>query len=307
MIKSNTVLILGAGASFDYGFPLGRPLLLEIGSELSSNSINPFQTQLNRCGFSIEQLKEFGKELLNSMQPSVDAFLEKRMENKEFVEIGKLSIAAKLMPLEVPDNLRRGSNNRDMKWYEYLFGLLGARKEEFDKNKLAIITFNYDRSLEYFLLAALSNTYALDVSQAVEFLRSIPIVHIYGQLGELDLIDSTGRPYTPDFDSADLKKCASEISIIHEYSEITPSIVVAHQLMSDADTLCFLGFGYHDLNVQRLEIDQSFNGNRFWGTAYGLKDGEAEKVQSLFNKKIELGYEGERILDFIRRKAVFIG
>ena len=97
MINSKTALVLGAGASAPYGFPLGRNLLLEIGRELYSGSVNPYQNTLIECGFAINDLRKFAVELLNSMQPSVDAFLENR---PEYMQIGKHAIAAKLIQLE---------------------------------------------------------------------------------------------------------------------------------------------------------------------------------------------------------------
>ena len=305
MINSKTVLVLGAGASTPYGFPLGRNLLLEIGRELYSGSVNPYQTRLIECGFSIDDLQRFAVELLNSMQPSVDAFLENR---PEYMQIGKHAIAAKLVPFELEERLiRREKNNDGFGWYEYLFNQLGARKDDFSKNRISIITFNYDRSLEYFLFVALKFSYGISMDDAAKLVSGIPIVHVYGQLSRLDFIDLGGRSYLPDVNPEIISKCASEISIIHEGTLTTQAILQAREMISQAETMCFLGFGFHELNIQRLEVNKLFTGNRFWGTAYGLKNAERERIRSLFDKRIELGSDSEDVLTYIRQYPVFVG
>jgi hypothetical protein len=305
MINSRTVLVLGAGASAPYGFPLGRNLLLEIGRELYSGSVNPYQNILMECGFSIDDLRRFAVELLNSMQPSVDAFLENR---PEYMQIGKHAIAAKLIPLELEERLiRREKKNGGLDWYEYLFNQLGARKDDFNKNRISIITFNYDRSLEYFLFVALKFSYGISMTEAAKLVSDIPIVHVYGQLGQLDFIGPDGRSYLPNMNPEIIRRCASEISIIHESTATTPAILQAQEIIAQTETMCFLGFGYHELNIQRLGVNSLFKANRFWGTAYGLKNAEREKIRSLFDKKIELGSDSDDVLLFIRQYPVFVG
>ena len=86
-----------------------------------------------------------------------------------------------------------------------------------------------------------------------------------------------------------IRRCASEISIIHESTTTTAAISQAQEIIGETETLCFLGFGYHELNIQRLEVNKLYKGNRFWGTSYGLKNAEREKIRALFDKRLELG------------------
>ena len=53
-------------------------------------------------------------------------------------------------------------------WYVYLFNQLGARKDDFNKNRISIITYNYDRSLEYFLFVALKFSYGISMAEALQ-------------------------------------------------------------------------------------------------------------------------------------------
>ena len=76
---------------------------------------------------------------------SVDAFLEHR---PEYLQIGKLSIALCIMAHEHEKKLFNAQRN----WYDYLRIKLNSSFDEFGDNKLSIITFNYDRSIEHYLL-----------------------------------------------------------------------------------------------------------------------------------------------------------
>ncbi len=190
MITRSTVLVLGAGASIPYGFPSGRALLMSIyrATRQSDSSLVRCLTEL---GFRSEEIQTFGEELFLSMQPSVDAFLERR---GEFMAIGKAAIACELIPCERPERLQRSDA---VEWYEYLFVQLNADSVGFRMNKLAVITFNYDRSLEAFMVSALQHSLGVPECEAAEILGHMPIVHVHGQLGALGICSKSleDRPY----------------------------------------------------------------------------------------------------------------
>ena len=152
MIEHPTVLVLGAGASCPLGFPTGRELLEQIVSATDHPPSNSLGKLLLGCGFDGEKITDFGKTLSFSQQNSVDAFLEHRSE--EYLAIGKTAIAGALSPYET-----MGSLTKNGEWYRYLFSHLKGSFNDFDKNQLAIITFNYDRSIEQFLYLAVRHSY----------------------------------------------------------------------------------------------------------------------------------------------------
>jgi len=93
MITRPTVLVLGAGASVPYGFPTGRELLIQITDDLNPRSGDTgLRVTLRTLPFSDEYISEFREDLVDSNQPSVDAFIENR---PSFTDIGKTSIAKK--------------------------------------------------------------------------------------------------------------------------------------------------------------------------------------------------------------------
>jgi hypothetical protein len=309
MITLPTVLVLGAGASADYGFPLGRGLLLQVCRSLGvrHKDVGLKKTLLD-LGFARGEIGAFAAELRFSMQPSVDAFLENR---PEYMDVGKAAIAGCLIPCE---NLRRLFHRSDEKltWYEYLLNQMRASIDEFKSNQISFVTFNYDRSLEYFFYTALESTYGMGEERAVELLSSIPIIHVYGQLGLPHYLSENGRTYGSEVTQETIEKCVAEIKIIPELADETEEFRQAHKLISKAKRLCFLGFGYHRTNVLRLRVNEKFPGNMLLGSAYKMEDDERRRIKGLFGpffkapkKGFRLGSAHEDALNFIRKHPVF--
>src|SRR3989442_13723689 len=119
MIKIPTVLILGAGASHPYRFPLGRKLMAEI----CQNVHGTYTSELNPINNSKAKaiIDDFRDALRTSGQRSVDAFLEHRTE---FKEIGKKAIARALIPCE-DEEVLFDLFGEDI-WYDYLLSKMAA-------------------------------------------------------------------------------------------------------------------------------------------------------------------------------------
>ena len=153
MITKPTVLILGAGASSVYGFPTGEKLVSNI-----IFNLRPLLKNETRVGVNVdwvpflidnfeineEDIYDF-QEKLSYARISVDAFLE---YSNEFLEVGKLAIALSLISNEKNEKLF----NADRNWLDYLRNQLDAPFDVFGENNLSIITFNYDRSIEQYLI-----------------------------------------------------------------------------------------------------------------------------------------------------------
>ena len=274
MITNPTVLILGAGASQPYGFPTGRELLLEICDILlgrtPTQSAQQFVRDMIACVDDAGHLERFRTQLYKSGKSSVDAFLEHR---SEFVAIGKLAIARALIPRECPDSLIETS--RDSKsWYELLFNSLNSKFEDFGNNNLAILTYNYDRSLEEYLFTSLKNAYDRTDEETASTLQQIPIIHLHGQLGyhpsQGNDIPNT-KSYSPTIEN--LRRHAEGIKIINEADPQEQDFARAHKLLERARFVCFLGFGYDPVNLQRLKLPPTSE-CRYFGSTYGLGEGQ---------------------------------
>jgi len=297
MITRSICLVLGAGASVPYGFPTGPGLLSKVSEELRKHS-SPTAELLRGIGYSDKELEAFAESLYFSGQPSVDAFLVKR---PEYLKLGREAIVATLIPCEELGELR--SRAGEQRWYQSLFQFLDASPEDFDGNRLSVVTLNYDRSLEYFLLTALEHSYDLKEPEAAKALEAVPIIHVYGQLGRPHFVNPEGRAYLPNVSSDMVKKYATEIAILQQsrWSRCaSDGLAQALPCIRRAGLVCFLGFGYHDANIDYLCLDELVDPKAcLLGSAYHLGDARRKQVESRFHDRIELGGDQEDVLTFL--------
>ena len=265
MIRENTVLILGAGASKPYNFPLVGELRDEV-IKISTNAVGlePF-VFLRDTDFDLEYLEKFTADLSVSGYSSVDAFLEKRTQ---WADLGKLAIAHKLIVYENSAKVFPPDQPKDH-WYETLLHKLKAPTwHAFKQNKVHIITFNYDRSLEHYLSTILNNNYNISKNT---ILKSLPIIHVHGDLGPYK---NYGR-HSPTI----IKAAADSIKIVHESDNSSEEFKLADKVLAEAKTILFIGFGYHPQNMNKFKIfqspvkyiDRSGKHHRVLGTHKGFK------------------------------------
>lgn len=310
MIESNTVFILGAGASKPFGYPIGLELRKIICDNLGDPNLRGFKNNklrfklLEELGFNSSKILTFREEFRVSTMNSIDAFLEHR---PGFIKIGKIAIADALMPYEKEEaRLFDVENN----WYAYIFNRIRTDFNGFINNKIAFITFNYDRSLEYYLYRALSSAYGKEPADVLKVLENIPILHLYGQLNYLPWQRSQedGRAYGSYSSADELQKSAEKISIVSEGVDIdkVPEFKKAHELLANAINIYFLGFGYDETNLNRLNILRNVKGGAsIYGTAYGLQRAELEAIRKYFESKgILLGNETMDALAVLRHHMI---
>jgi hypothetical protein len=215
MIGKETILILGAGSSNEVGFPLGKTLIKNIldlangeteglvlrspgdivGHHLRNSQLLwrlldiSGEKKENGGSYSVDDIKKFADDLENANPPSIDDFL---LSPSKYNLIGKLFI---LFVLSGYEDLKRfqTSKNFELKWgwYRYLWERLiddtGKDFKKLKQNRIKIITFNYDRSLETFLFKAIKARYNLHdhENDIASFFDEIPIQHVHGKLGTM--------------------------------------------------------------------------------------------------------------------------
>jgi hypothetical protein len=297
MIMIPTVLVLGAGASYPYGFPTAKELKNLI-CDAFSNANTPASCLLgDNSDYSREDFFGFREAFLKSGQPSVDAFLERR---PNFFEIGKLAIAYCLIPFEDESKLFRPPRHDSGDWYEYLSVKLNASFDDFGSNKLSIVTFNYDRSVEHYLHTSLQNLHGRSRDDCNTTLGKIPIIHVYGQLGKMPYSVSGAFSYgpRPELKYEDVAAAAEGITLLHEEAS---DLNEAHRLLAAASRICFLGFSYHELNVKRLKTS-AVGSKQIFGTCRGLIGGERHDVETRIHEAFgsRLKFGGDDNLETLR-------
>jgi hypothetical protein len=240
-----------------YGFPSGAGL-----RRLLCNA--EYMLELTRYGdYSEREIRRFCDVFLKSGMASIDAFLARRGEHevfsdgRTFSEIGKAGIAFSLIRCENSHKLFDFDINDH--WYQYLWQFIGDSLDDIGKNQLSIITFNYDRSLEMYLLLAIQHAFGVSEDEAAYHLKKIPITHVYGQIGDLMCLsgsEDNSRSYAPDTSSRNVATGAAGIKVIAEHREDGPEFAKAHAAIAEAERICFLGFGFDTTNVRRLDIEQ---------------------------------------------------
>ncbi|MDA0835366.1 MAG: hypothetical protein O2955_11755 [Planctomycetota bacterium] len=289
MISKHTTLILGAGASHPYGFPTGRDLYTRVcQSRLFPSPQQKIHEQIIEGKF-----RNFREQLAMSGQQSVDSFLEHR---KELLETGKQAIACELIKLEDENRLFSADSNVD--WYRHLFSAMNAPLKQIVENKLAIVTFNYDRSLEHFLVVSIENTHRIARNEAWEIVKKIPIIHVYGSLGRYSPDGKEGRPYDISQSLTAINQCVEELKIVHEQYE--QEFIKAHEQLSRTEQVVILGFAFHELNVLRLGFDRIKEGTTIYATAFGMTKKECDKAKSFVGRRLEWGNRFHDSLTFLR-------
>ncbi len=200
MIRSQTVFVLGAGASQAYRFPDGESLVRLAIDFTETEGMPGKVAELQALGIDEARAQGFRDQLAKSLVESIDAFLETR---QEFLDIGKRVIARLLMPLEQPDYLPA----REDDWYAYLLNrMIKGSPDDFRANRLSVVTFNFDRSFEWALFTTLQARYGLSDDEAGDLASSVKVIHVHGDLGQ-----PSRRPGGPPAGARASRTCTSTI------------------------------------------------------------------------------------------------
>jgi hypothetical protein len=246
LLSKRTTLILGAGASKPYGFPIG----VELRDKLLDKN-HEFVRQLNQAKVDEARWNAARRDLLRSQFGSIDDFLARYPEH---AEVTKIAIAYELNQNENTNRLLdpRQSDH----WYKRLFvdylgdgGVLGG-------GRLRVVTFNYDLSLEAYLFGTLLARTRLSPQEAVAAMKMLPIVHVYGELGQLASVSGEGRSYGRFATPEEMVKAGAGISTCHE-ENTREAVNHARQYIEESEVVAFLGFGFSRENLALLNLEKT--------------------------------------------------
>lgn len=271
-MPAELVLILGAGASVPYGFPTGNELRHWIcdlwayrdrGSAIYDLNINPNPDRPTRIFHALKQLNirpddvaNLGKMVTESKLPSIDRLVFHRA--KEIGHIARSLIAALLLDSESESALQNPRADGD--WFSPLWSSLTAGRKSISDvvtDKLAVFTFNYDRSLERLFFSACKATYGVDDKAASEFVSKIYIEHFYGTTTKLYELNGLGAKF--DCDRAQLHEAVElaeqEIWLIDDdRKRQATAFEKARTAFGHAKIVTFLGYGFDEINDKNLGL-----------------------------------------------------
>ena len=299
MIRRPTVFVVGAGASCELGFPSGPALLENIGRALDirfdgftqksgaheimaaykrhHHQNNP-DTDLNDYLHAGWRLREASK-----IARSIDNAMDQNGDNPKVTLAGKFAIASEILKAEHNSIIYQGDgftpknpvDKAKNTWLHYFAQIITTeiqpRKLESIFEDLSIITFNYDRSIEHYLPFALISAYGIPLQVAQQLVKGLRIFHPYGQVGPLPWLtedSSTGAIDFGEDPQTRLEAIASGLQTFTESRRVDEELNTLRSVMSAAEQIVFLGFGFHRPNLEIIKPVSGIRATKIMGTAF---------------------------------------
>ncbi len=261
-----------------------------------------------------DTLRESGENLKRQFEGSgaysIDRFLERQPVH---LKAGKMLIAAALLPLE-RQAIRDASIARD--WYQWFFSeLVSSSAPELNCSGLSVVTFNYDRTLEFALQTMMINSFGIDPSVAEQAVAELPIHHVYGSLASTGSFDLRSRRYELSDHEAFVHKSAEQIRVVssNRNEDSGPEFRKAVEAIQSADAIVFLGFGFDEQNLLRIGVGRrdddlavSLKSVEVFASGFGLGNRERTvhdarlKSSTLQGAKVHFGNAEMKCAKFLR-------
>lgn len=280
MIRTDTTLIIGAGANREIEMPDGPELLAKIAagyeferlqSDVKSrdliNLAQLFQRVAGELGMSYDELVAGATAIREAtlVSTNIDAILEQYGHDPAVQAAGKLAIVYYTLQAESKSTLAeaprgpaelplRGTEN----WLFQLGQLIvkGVPRAKADQcfEKLSIVCFNYDRAIEHYLPWVVQRAFGMTIEEAQELVAGrLRIVHPYGVAGRLPWQDDqeNGAPWGQE-SPENVVALSRRIYTASQRASSRQFQSYLRAEMSRAKRLGFLGFGFDPMNVAML-------------------------------------------------------
>ena len=283
-------LILGAGASADFGFPLGDGLRENIARDLDIK-FDDFGQRLKSGSYEIvDALREVVRDKdgrsgdinphrkaavqISEAMPyssSIDEYIERHSDNELKAQCAKLAIGKAILEKERSsslygdprnpsiDPLRNASNTWLASFLRDITRGLPKARVGVALQEFSIINFNYDRCLEHFVYHWLCRIYEFQPSEAADVVQSMSIFHPYGKLGDLPFESPNSHiAFGEQVDRRALLLMMGRIRTYSETMEEDAGLSAALERMSAAKKFVFIGFGFHRQNMEILRLRHEY-------------------------------------------------
>ncbi len=322
-MERKTVFVVGAGASNEFGLPLGTHLqtlvadMVNISFRDGIQRISGDEEIYQACRRRVQSNGEHdpnpyfraGRLVSDGVQltDSIDNFMKKHGHDEKVQFLGKLGIVKAICTAERNSSLfvdqKYSSQSLNIQGVKstWLFGLFKHLQRGIDFpdrakifDDVSFIVFNYDRCVEYFLMWALMLAYDISEQEASEIVASANIYHPYGHLGHLPRFSNVRAKLLPfGADPFSLEDIAGRIITYTESIEDTDRLEKARSWIRDCEQIAFLGTAYHPQNLDILSVEGQLRGKHILGTAYGFSEYDRTEIESdllaRFRQKKTLG------------------
>ena len=310
MSSKKITLIIGAGASKDINPTIytGEELTKGIADRVTDRN-SPGKEYLSeklkiKLGINTEIRERFLIHLENYrtnpliLNPSIDEFLNEVNNFKEFetdrnvfLQIGYVMILAHIFGFEGrEDDATQKALFKENTWLTILSDEIEKNKilEAPLDNRLRIITFNYDRIIELYLLRKYNKS-----KEIIEFINN-NILHVYGRAGALDglqLRELEGGlkekviPFGFANDQLDkIDGIKTHIKVIYEKRNDASFLKELKEIITTSTDIFAFGYGFDTVNNSRLgfqninTIEQRFVANVFSNRSLSFDFNERRKM-----------------------------
>lgn len=322
MFESKTVVIVGAGAGCDINMPLGKDLLTTIAKQIDIK-VDHFGTkaisgdqelyQCLRLYLSKPAAERIDADVLNSavramarslpQAISIDNYLDNHSDDPATLFMGKLAIVNAIVKAERSSKFYFQRNHTESTiesrksqdtWHAAFFrklceGVTSFSKLEESFSKLTFVIFNYDRCLEHFLFETIKTFWRQDNEATATLLSQASFFHPYGSLGNLPWQDynnsfSFGGGVQPEY----LLNAYSKIKIFTEQIRDDTTIDQIKSAVSEAKTIIFLGFAFHDQNIRLLSPKDSSSVTKVFATGINVSPQNLVDAQETLFSQLNL-------------------
>lgn len=330
--ERTNVIVVGAGASQEFGLPTGAQLTGVLQSDLSFKSRNDGYISGTEGDRELKRATEFlsreaGKGLSSyweaalqisrnmPLAPSIDNFLDTHRSEPDLVAVGKLAIANAIMRAERRSKLfvdpsssysRLNFKDCQQTWASVFFKIIAAKRDYQSfldaMRNITFISFNYDRCIKQFFVNASLSYFELDQLRGQEVYEAIKVIHPYGNIGELYWEGRRLAGFGVEPDGQNILCASKRIKTFTEGVEDTDLLASIRKPLEDADVTIFLGFHFIDINMDILKPERG-GAQRVLATAKGRSEDTKKALKrELGDAFVDIRW-GERAVELFSGKC----
>ncbi|MFO1201018.1 MAG: hypothetical protein U1E58_00065 [Tabrizicola sp.] len=314
IVQDKVAIVLGAGASKEFGLPTGGELSAQI-IELLKTRTDHFRSWFVDSEFdrAIEvairdRVTSGGKQSLIkaarlleenlSIAPSIDNFLHTHRSNTDIVWLGKLAIVFCLLRAEYrsilkvdPSNIHNRLNLKKCAetWVGRLFTQLavaGDFEAFVDRlRKIYFVSFNYDRCVQQFMSCAARQYFDLSETQVSSLLSNLNVHYIYGNIGPFIAKSAIDTSFGSNPSAENCIGLIPELQTFTEGQDSNDQRVLDAYLNNSRE-IYFLGFGFNKLNLDRILPTSGLCADSIFSTTKGVPETAVSQIREELDGRI---------------------
>lgn len=146
-------------------------------------------------------------------------------------------------------------------------------------SNISIVCFNYDRCIQHFLIWAVSSHYSIHYEKSRMLVENLQILHPYGSIGNLPLAGSEKGIEFGQNSNVEIVSLSESIKTYTEQIEDNELLQKVRREVIEAETIVFLGFGFHPQNMNLLSPIKTTNARRVFATAKGFSNSDSTIIK----------------------------